>query len=120
MGLPHFCLLMFFALIGATIKLTTQVSDRDVQSPATPVKFSLRFLLQDNWKRMLSSFLLIYAFVRFSSLLIPAPTLESLPDGLELFICMSIGYGFDSLSERLKEKTSLLQGKRDSLPSQTP
>lgn len=111
----HFGMLMFFALVGATIKLTTQVSKRDVASTATPEKFSFSFLLQDNWKRMLSSLLLIYLFVRFSSFLVPASLLETLPDEAEILMCVFIGYSFDLLSEWLKDKAAVLKVNRDNI-----
>lgn len=119
MGIAHFAMLMFFALIGATIKLTTQVKERDVASPATPERFSFGFLLADNWKRMLSSLLLIYVFVRFTSFLVPSNILAGLPDEAEMLVCILIGYSFDLLSEWLKDKASVLSVDRNKISPPT-
>lgn len=115
MGAPHFAMLMTFALIGATIKLTQHVSQRDVESSATPRGFSLWFLIADNWKRMLNSLLLIYIFVRFTNFFLPASLYESLPDEVEMISAIVIGFSFDSLSQWLKDKIGLLTVNRNKI-----
>lgn len=112
-GAQHFFSMMFFALIGANINLLTNVNNRNKNSTKTPVEFSFKFLLRDNWKRMVSSLLLIYLFVRFLRLLLPSKLFETMPDEFEFVVAIIIGYSFDKLSELLKDKAKILSVKRN-------
>lgn len=94
----------FEALVGVAISLLWHSSTRDSQAPSTPAKFSFSFLLKDNWKRILSSLLLIYVFIRFF------PDITGI--SLSLFWCLAIGLSLDKLSELLKSKITALQVKR--------
>ena len=112
-GAQHFFSMMFFASIGANINLLTNVNNRNKNSTKTPVEFSFKFLLRDNWKRMVSSLLLIYLFVRFLRLLLPSKLFETMPDEFEFVVAIIIGYSFDKLSELLKDKAKILSVKRN-------
>jgi hypothetical protein len=114
-GFQHFATLMIFALIGATVNLLTNVTNRDKESTATPYHFSFKFMLLDNWKRMVNSLLLIYLFVRFMPLLLPEKAYEAIDGDLEFVIAGLIGYSFDKLSEILKDKAALLRVNRDNI-----
>ena len=114
-GLAHFVSLMFFALLGATVNLLSNVSKRDKLSPATPVDFSLVFLIRDNWKRCVSSLLLIYLFVRFMPLLLPAQVYDAIDGDVEFLLAILIGFSFDKLSEFLKDKAKILSVNREVL-----
>lgn len=95
---------MFMALIGVSISLLLHAQTRDKYSPATPVKFSIGFLIVDNWKRVVLSLLLIYVFIRFFP--------EIFGINLSLFWCLAIGLSLDKLAQWLKDKISVLQVKR--------
>lgn len=108
-----FISMMLFALVGATINLLLNVSERDKNSDNTPYHFSLKFMLLDNWKRMLSTLLLIFVFVRFMPLVLPSDILSTIKDeDALLFMALIIGYSFDKLSEILKDKLNILTVNR--------
>ena len=112
MSYAHFLALITFAIIGATIKLTLHVRGRDVQSPATPVKFNFRFMFLDNLPRIISSGLLVYLFIRFPAQLIPDNIYKAIPPEAEMLLSALIGFCFDYLSQRLKDKVGILQPDR--------
>jgi hypothetical protein len=114
-GAQHFFTMMFFALFGATINLLINLSNRDKYSAATPLDFSTKFLLLDNWKRMLSSLMLIYLFVRFMPLLLPSNVYEAIDGDVEFLLAGLIGFSFDKLSEWLKDKTKILSVNREAI-----
>lgn len=114
-GVQHFFSLMLFALIGATINLLNNVSKRDKASTATPVKFSFWFLIADNWKRCVSSFLLVYLFVRFMPLLLPSQFYDAINGDIEFLVAIIIGFSFDKLSEFLKDKAKILSVNRENI-----
>lgn len=114
-SLQRFISMMVFALFGATINLLTNVRQRDKYSESTPMDFSFKFMLLDNWKRMVSSLLLIYLFVRFMPLMIPSGVYEAIDGDVEFLLAIIIGYSFDKLSELLKDKAKLLSVNRDSI-----
>lgn len=58
---------IFFAIIGALVSLLIKSRKRDKLSPATPYKFSFRFLLQDNLQQFLLGCLIAFLAIRFSN-----------------------------------------------------
>lgn len=115
MSYAHFWALIAFAIIGATIKLTMNVAARDVQSKATPEKFSFKFMVWDNLPRIINSGLLVYLFIRFPAQLIPDHIYKAIPPEAEMLVAAVIGFFFDYLSEWLKEKMGLLSVDRSKL-----
>jgi len=99
-----FLILLFFSAIGVTLSLLLHASNRDQQAPSTPVKFSFWFLIKDNWKRILTSFLLIYIAIRF--------TPELFGVQITSFWALAIGLCLDKLAQWIKEKTNILDVKR--------
>jgi hypothetical protein len=101
--LPVFVGLLFFALFGAVLSLLLQTTSRDVKSEASPVHFSWSFFFLDNWKRIVTTLMLIYVALRF------APDLM----GIEIsnFWALIIGFGNDKIAQFLKDKTNLLGQK---------
>jgi len=99
-----FLSLLFFALLGQTLSLLLQTTNRDVNSRETPVSFSWRFFFQDNWKRALLGILMIYISLRF------APELF----GVEIseWWALVIGFSNDKIAQILKDKTNLLGQKK--------
>jgi hypothetical protein len=110
-SLPMFFGLFFFAMIGVFINLLIHATTRDQNSPATPVKFSFRFLLWDNWKRIVLSILLIYVSIRFVSMFF-AITVDG-KNEYYLFAALLIGFGFDKLGELIKKKSSWLKVREE-------
>lgn len=102
--LGHFFALLFFALFAATLSLLLQATNRDVRSEATPHHFDWQFLVADNWKRCVTTLMLIYVFLRF----LPELT------GIELneFYALIVGFTNDKLAQYLKDKTNILGQKK--------
>lgn len=102
-GLYLACLL--FALVGVLITLLVGSTMRDPNSKYSPLKFSWRYLLYDNAKRILLNLLLIMVSLRFMTEL----------TGWELSVWKAfiIGIGYDSLLLIVKQKTSLLDPKAE-------
>jgi len=119
MTYAHFSALIVFALIGATIKLGLHIGARDVQSPATPVKFNFRFMVLDNLPRIISSGLLVYLFLRFPAQLVPDHIYKAIPPEAEMLLAAIIGFCFDLLSQWLKDKVGILQPDRSKIMDNT-
>lgn len=99
-----FVALVYFALFGACLSLLLQTTSRDVASAATPAHFSWNFFFADNWKRILTSLMLIYAALRF------APELFGVD--ISNFWSLIIGFANDKIAQVIKDKTSLLGQKK--------
>jgi hypothetical protein len=104
-----FCALYFFALIGVTINLLIHSTTRDQNSIETPYEFSFKFLLWDNWKRILLNVLLIYASIRFASLIF---TIKTENQEFYLFSSLFIGFIYDKLLEIWKTKANFLKVRK--------
>jgi hypothetical protein len=105
-----FCALYFFALVGVAIRLLIDSLSRNKESYNTPKKYSFKFLLWDNWKRILLSILTIYLSIRFAQIIFTFN-----PDGnteLYLFGSGMIGLIYDHLALLLKKKTSILKVRK--------
>ena len=109
-GGTMFSALFVFAMIGVAINLLLHANTRDQNSPNTPVKFSFKFLLADNWKRILLALLLIYVSIRFTSLIFAIDVTGN--NELYLFSAVIIGFAYDKLGEILKEKTDFLKVRK--------
>ncbi len=110
-SMAMFCALFFFALIGASINLLLNASKRYQASPNTPKEFSLKFMLWDNWKRILLSVLLIYISIRFVSVLYEIQVTDN--NELYLFIAVIIGFLYDKLGEILKNRSIILKVRKE-------
>jgi mannose/fructose/N-acetylgalactosamine-specific phosphotransferase system component IIC len=113
-----FLAMIGFAAVGVAMALLIDSQKRDQNSKNTPVKFSFRFLLKDNWKTIVLTFLAILVTLRFVAWLFPGQfTVESLdtPAVKEkwLFGSFLIGIGYNTLLQYLKDKADLLKVKRD-------
>jgi len=109
-GGTMFSALFVFAMIGVAINLLMHANSRDQNSPDTPVKFSFKFLLQDNWKRILLGILLIYVSIRFISILFVIDVSGN--NELYLFAAVIIGFIYDKLGEIIKEKSNFLKVRK--------
>ena len=109
--------MIFFATIGVLMALLLDSQKRDQASINTPVKFSFLFLLKDNWKTIVLTFLAILVTLRFASSLFPDQfTINELDMPLTkekwLFGSLLVGFLYNSLLQFLKEKSELLKVKR--------
>jgi len=109
-SVPMFAALFIFAMIGTAINLLLHVNSRDQNSPNTPVAFSFKFMLWDNWKRIVSSLLLIFVVIRFMGVFFE---IDVKNQEFYLVGALLVGFVFDKLSEVLKQKTSFLKVRKD-------
>lgn len=98
---------LLFAIIGLVISLLLQANSRDIRSENTPVHFSYTFLIRDNFRRILLSFLLIIVTIRFFQ--------ELTGKELTMFWALGIGLGLDKISELLKNRLAIFQANRDKI-----
>ena len=94
-------------MIGVVINATLDVSQRDKQSPNTPVKFSWWFFIRDNAKRFAGTILVLFICIRFSEHLFGSEPLD--------WMMVVLGYNADSLMQFVKNKTSILSADRAKL-----
>lgn len=94
---------LLFAFVGVLITLLVGSTMRDPNSKYSPVKFSWRFLIYDNAKRILLNILLIMVSLRFMTEI----------TGWEISVWKGfiIGISYDSLLLIIKQKTSILDPK---------
>lgn len=95
-----FALYLFYALFGAFVSLLLQANHRDPQSVKSPVRFSWRFLLSDNVRRLVLGFCLILIALRFTEPLFGIKINE--------FWAIAIGLANDKIAQIIKEKTNIL------------
>jgi hypothetical protein len=116
-SLAMYAALLFFACVGILINLLFHSTSRDQNSPNTPVKFSFRFLLWDNWKRIILSILVILVLIRFVSFFFDFDVVNN--NELYLFLALLVGMSFDKGAEILKAKTTWLK-VRENPPAPVP
>lgn len=75
--------LIVVAYISAMVSLLLEASNRDIESPNTPIKFSWKFLWAANWKRIFANFLAVPLLIRVSYQYV----------GIEMMILAAIGVG---------------------------
>lgn len=102
-----FMTLFLFAIIGMVISLLLNGANRDPDTPSTPYKFSLSFLLLDNWKRIVLNLLVLFAAVRFY------PDIFNEP--INPFLAFGIGLGFDKVVQMIKDRVGALQVNRPAI-----
>jgi hypothetical protein len=98
---------LFWAIVGAILSLFLDGMQRNPTAPASPVHFKWKFFIQDNWKRALTSLLLILAVLRFYK--------EITGTDLSTFFAFVVGLGLDRFAMQLKR---LKRGKNDQPNSQ--
>lgn len=112
-----FIAMVVFAAIGVTMALLLDAQTRDQNSVNTPKKFSFWFLIKDNWKTILLSFLAVLVTLRFANLLFPDTfTTEAISDSANkekwLFGSLCIGLVYNGLLQILKSRAEILKVKR--------
>jgi hypothetical protein len=101
---------LFFSALAISLSLYLHSKKRDPASPNTPEKFSLLFLLWDNFKRAMASFILMFIIFRvFDCSNVMAMI------GVGFFIAL----GIDKAIQWLMEKTdfmNFLKTNRENFP----
>ena len=98
---------LFFFIVGYLIYGLTEISGRDVQSPATPVKWSWKFWFFDNWRRYLTTILCTFILFRFST------EVSGHPFGN--FDAVTLGLIGDGIAATLKERIKAIGGNQQEL-----
>ena len=84
-----------FVLIGVLISLRVHALGRNKKSTKTPYKFSIKFLLQDNLMRIISSMAVVFVAIRLGSELFGiTPTYVG---------AVAMGLGFDQVLIQLQK-----------------
>lgn len=115
--LKLFLTMLLFAIVGIVLSLLMDAHTRDQNSPNTPVKFSFKFLLRDNWKTILTTAIAVLVTLRFAPLLFPDQFKVDAtgdPKAVEWFLFGSFGIGllYNQLVQFLKKKISILNVER--------
>ena len=98
---------LWFFFIGYAIYFLTEASGRDVQSKATPVKWSWKFWFYDNWRRYLTTLLCTYVLFRFY--------IEVCGHPFGNFDAVSLGLIGDGIAATVKRRIKGIGGDRDEL-----
>lgn len=102
-----------FCFMAIFLSLYLSSKKRDPNSPATPEKFSISFLIWDNAKRIAATFIVIFMLFRIFDL---SNVIAMI--GVGFFVAISL----DKAIEFLMEKTNLLkflESNRDKFPQIT-
>src|SRR4030042_5217459 len=105
--LDMFLVMLLFTFLGIAVSLLIDSQKRDQTSKNTPVKFSWLFLLKDNWKTILLTFLIVVLTLRFATSFFPTQFSGddmATPQGIEkwFFGSLIIGLGFNQLLQLWK------------------
>ena len=99
----------WFFVIGYIIYGLTETSGRDVNSPATPVKWSWGFWFKDNWRRYLTTILCSYVLFRFYTEVCGHP--------FGYFDAIMIGLLGDGIAATMKKRIKVIASDREKIMS---
>lgn len=97
----------WFFIVGYTIYGLNEVSDRDINSKNTPVRWSWRFWVGDNWRRYLVTILSTYVMFRFY--------IEIVGHEFSDFEALMMGMIGDGIGANAKRKVRGVAGNRKKL-----
>jgi hypothetical protein len=110
-GPQVFWAMMAFLLIGAFARKMLRLSKRKPASQSSPRKFSILYWLRDNGADLGLGFALAFICVRFPFLFIEPLAKTHFPElpvhDVLMFGSVVIGFGIDSLAERLSQLLKL-------------
>jgi len=98
---------LWFFVIGYIVYGLTETSGRDVESSATPRKWSWKFWFMDNWKRYLTTILCSYILFRFY--------IEVSGHPFGNFDAVGLGLIGDGIAATLKERVKAIGADRKQL-----
>lgn len=111
LSIPTYLAAFIFSLLAIALSMLVSSLSRDKFSPATPVRFSLTFLIKDNSKRIAAGLIIIFLFYRFAPTLINKPLSMEAAVGIGFFL----SFGLDQVLGFLKKKFSILQVDREKI-----
>jgi hypothetical protein len=97
----------WFFIIGFVVYGLTETTGRDVKSKSTPMKWSWKFWLKDNWRRYLTTILCTYLLFVFNNKFSGHPFGD--------FDALTLGLLGDGIAATLKKRVSLIAGNREKL-----
>jgi hypothetical protein len=98
---------LWFFIVGYVIFGLTETSGRDVQSTATPVKWSWKFWFHDNWRRYLTTIMCTYVLFRFYTEVCGHP--------FGNFDAVSLGLIGDGIAATMKKRVKAIGADREKL-----
>jgi len=92
-----------FAIMGIALRLGLAIKNRDADIIETPDKLSWTFWFRDNSKRIATSLIITFIFLRFPNYLLQ--NIPSVADNVELRLITAFGIGFlgDKLATILRK-----------------
>lgn len=100
---------LFFAFVGGTLLFLINLAKRDPNTPDSPVHFSFRYMVNQNWLRFTTSSILIFIFMRFPELVNYTFTSMS----WEFLYAFLVGVGCDQLGAILKKLLNKVFGSNN-------
>jgi hypothetical protein len=105
LSIPYYLAAFFFASISILLSLYSQSRTRNVASERTPIAFSWRFLIWDNFLRILVTISLLYLFFRFSPDIFGKPLSFPIAVGVGIFLSL----GLDKAIQWLQQKFDIMK-----------
>jgi hypothetical protein len=111
LSLSYYLAAFFFSGLAILLSMWMGSASRNVKSPSTPEKFSFRFLLWDNAKRIGCGLIAMFLIYRFTASIIGR--------GLSMESAVRVGFlismGLDQFIGWLKQKFDLLKMDRQKI-----
>jgi hypothetical protein len=98
---------LWFFIVGYVIFGLTETTGRDVQSTATPIKWSWKFWFHDNWRRYLTTIMCTYVLFRFYTEVCGHP--------FGNFDAVSLGLIGDGIAATMKKRVKAIGADREKL-----
>jgi len=99
----QFCVFMFYATGGLLLNLLFDICGRRPESLTSPKKFSIKYWFNDNWKRILISFILLPIIIILFS--------EIMGNEINIGNAFFAGFSSDAIANLLKRR-SLIGGAK--------
>lgn len=111
LSVAYYLAALVFSGLAILLSMWIGSAKRDVASGSTPKEYSLRFLVWDNFKRIVVGLIAMFFIYRFTSSLIGRALSMEVAVGVGFFITV----GLDQLIGWLKQKFSILQMDREKI-----
>lgn len=103
----YFIGMFTFTILGAFLHSVKELSDRNINSIHTPIKFSLLFFIKDNFKKYVANIIALYLGVRLF--------VDMFGQDLTPYTAFLLGFSGDSIMSTVKRKSKTLQIDREKL-----
>jgi hypothetical protein len=107
-SLAYYAAAAFFCGLAILLSLYSHSRTRDKNSRNTPYDFSWRFLLWDNFKRVVTGLILMFLFFRFSPEIFGKPLTMWWAVGIGFFL----SFGLDKAIQFIQQKYDILKMPR--------